>query len=194
MPLLNTDEQLAVADGLSRGRVEAWNALYAAYAEDVWRYAARLLGGDRDGVGDVVQETFMAAARSARSFDSQRGTLRSWLIGIVHLQAAQHWRRRGRQTRSDERTTTGDRDEASDPEQALMRCEQAEHVRRVLAEMPADYAWLLVAKYVDERSIGAIVDELSAGAEAVRSKLARARRLFRTAMSRERVGLRVREL
>ena len=66
----------------------------------------------------------------------------------------------------------------------LLRREQAEHVRRTLAEMPSDYAWLLVAKYVDDRPIAAISAELAAGAEAVRSKLARARRLFRTALSR----------
>jgi RNA polymerase sigma-70 factor (ECF subfamily) len=189
--VLTADEQLAVAEGLAAGRVEAWNALYAAYAEDAWRYAARLLGQNRDGVGDVVQETFLAAARSARSFDAKRGTLRSWLIGIVHVQAAQYWRRRARAARDGDVLSRErrERDAGSDAEQALLRCEQAEHVRRVLAEMPADYAWLLVSKYVEERPIAAIVQELSAGTEAVRSKLARARRLFRTAMSRKKSEL-----
>ena len=189
--MLDADQQRAVAEGLAAGRVEAWAALYDAFADDVWRYAARLLGGDRESVGDVVQETLMAAARSAHSFDPARGALRSWLFGIVHLQVAQHWRRRGREARADERGAQNEDGTAhgtSDPPAALLRREQAEHVRRVLAEMPADYAWLLVAKYVDERPIAAIVGELSAGSEAVRSKLARARRLFRTAMSRRRVG------
>jgi RNA polymerase sigma-70 factor (ECF subfamily) len=190
--LLDADQQSAVIEGLAAGRAEAWAALYDEYAEMVWRYAARLLGAGRDGavrdsVADVVQETFLAAARSARTFDATRGTLRSWLLGIVHVQTAQHWRRRGLQARSE---VHGSQSETvdHDPSGGLQRREQVEHVRRVLADMPAEYAWLLVQKYVDDRPIAALTGDLAAGADAVKSKLARARRLFRTAMSRERAG------
>jgi RNA polymerase sigma-70 factor (ECF subfamily) len=188
--MLDAQQELAVVEGLRAGRGEAWAALYDAFAADVWRYAARLTGADREAVGDVVQETFLAAARSARSFDSTRGSLRSWLLGIVHLQTIQHWRRLRRHAERDgalgrERPGAGGGD---DPAAALLRTEQAAHVRRVLAEMPADYAWLLVAKYVEDRPIASLCTELAAGAEAVRSKLARARRLFRNAMTRERIG------
>jgi RNA polymerase sigma-70 factor (ECF subfamily) len=187
--LLDAEQQLAVAEGLRGGRAEAWAALYDAHAEDVWRYAARLLGGDRESVADVVQETFLAAARSARTFDAARGTLRSWLLGIVHTQTLQHFRRRGRAGRDRDALSRERREgDAVDPAAELLRREQAEHVRYTLAEMPADYAWLLVAKYVDDQPIAAMSAELAMGAEAVRSKLARARRLFRTAMSRERVA------
>jgi RNA polymerase sigma-70 factor, ECF subfamily len=185
--LLDADQQSAVIEGLASGRAEAWAALYDEYAEMVWRYAARLLGAGRDGVADVVQETFLAAARSVRSFDPTRGSLGSWLLGIVHQQTMQYWRRRGLQTRSEEQSTQSESVD-HDPAARLHQRERAEHVRRVLAEMPADYAWLLVQKYVDDRPIAALTGDLAAGAEAVRSKLARARRLFRTAMSRERVG------
>ena len=178
-----------MAEGLRGGRVEAWTALYDAHAEDVWRYAARLLGGDRESVADVVQESFLAAARSARSFDPERGTLRSWLLGIVHTQTLQHFRRRGRAAR-DRDALSRERlgNESAEPAAELLRREQADQVRGTLAEMPADYAWLLVAKYVDDQPIAAMSAELATGAEAVRSKLARARRLFRTAMSRQRVA------
>jgi RNA polymerase sigma-70 factor (ECF subfamily) len=184
--LLDADQQSAVIEGLAAGRAEAWAALYDEYAETVWRYAARLLGSGREGVADVVQETFLSAARSARSFDATRGSLRSWLLGIVHVQTARYWRRRGHDAKSDER---GGRPEETsrDPSTALQQRERAAHVRRVLADMPAEYAALLVAKYVDDRPVASIVDELALGTAAVRSKLARARRLFRTAMSRERV-------
>jgi RNA polymerase sigma-70 factor, ECF subfamily len=187
--LLDAEQQLAVAEGLRGGRVEAWAALYDAHSEDVWRYAARLLGGDRDSVADVVQETFLAAARSARGFDLDRGTLRSWLLGIVHTQTLQHFRRRGRSGR-DRDALSRERlgNESADPAAEMVRREQADQVRNMLAEMPADYAWLLVAKYVDDQPIAEMSAELALGAEAVRSKLARARRLFRTAMSRQRVA------
>jgi RNA polymerase sigma-70 factor (ECF subfamily) len=177
--LADACQQDAVTEGLRAGSAEAWTALYDAHCEAVWRYAERLLGADRDSIADVVQETFLAAARSARSYDAERGSPRSWLMGIVHLQAAQHFRRRKRDTKLLDRPTAA----PVDPENELLRREQAEHVRRVLADMPADYAWLLVAKYVDDEPIAAIAAALAANAEAVRSKLARARRLFRQAIS-----------
>jgi RNA polymerase sigma-70 factor, ECF subfamily len=184
--LLDDDQQLAVTAGLRSGRAEAWTALYDAYCEDVWRYAARLAGGDRHAAADVVQETFLAAARSARSFDPTRGSLRAWLLGIVHVQTLRQWRSELRGSRREVRVE--DRDGESDPAAALAAAERAAQVRRTLADMPAEYAWLLVAKYVDDRPVAALASELAAGAEAVRSKLARARRLFRNAMTRERVG------
>lgn len=189
-PLLDAQQQLAVTEGLAAGRPEAWAALYDAYSEDVWRYAARLAGGDREATADVVQETFLAAARSARSFDATRGALRSWLLGIVHLQVVQYFRRRGRDGRLEQVALNRERPGTNtvDPAVELLRGEQAAHVRGVLADMPAEYAWLLVAKYVDDRGIAAMSAELAANPEAVRSKLARARRLFRNAMTRRRVS------
>src|SRR6185436_14608947 len=97
------EQQRAVAEGLALGRGEAWAALYDAYAEDAWRYAYRLAAGDRGATEEILQETFLAAARAARGFDAARGTLRSWLLGIVHLQTVQYFRRRGRDTRNEER-------------------------------------------------------------------------------------------
>lgn len=184
--MLSDAEQLAVTEGLRSGRAEAWTALYDAYCEDVWRYAARLAGGDRHAAADVVQETFLAAARTARSFDPTRGSLRSWLLGIVHVQMLRRWRSETRGSRHDARVQ--ERNGEVDPAAALAAAEQAHQIRQTLADMPTEYAWLLVAKYVDDRPIAALATEMAAGAEAVRSKLARARRLFRNAMTRERVG------
>jgi RNA polymerase sigma-70 factor (ECF subfamily) len=188
--MLDATQEQAVVDGLRAGRGEAWAALYDAYAEDVWRYAARLAGGDREAVGDVVQETFLAAARSARTFDATRGSLRSWLLGIVHWETVRQWRRRRRG--AEHNGALGHehsvQQAGDDPTARLLRAEQADHVRRVLAEMPAEHAWLLVAKYIDDRPVASLCAELAAGEEAVRSRLARARRLFRNAMTRERIG------
>ncbi len=186
-PLFDRDQLVVVTEGLRAGRAEAWAALYDAYVLDAWRHAARLLAGNREATADVVQEAFLAAARAARSFDPERGSLRGWLLGIVQRQVLVHWRKERRTARGADRLGPAQGGEI-DPVEALLRGERAAHVRRVLAELPAEYAWLLVAKYVDDRSIAAIVAETTVGAEAVRSKLARARRMFRNAMTRQRVG------
>ena len=186
--LLDADQQTAVAEGLAAGRAEAWAALYDAYATDVWRYVSRLVGGDAHAVADVVQETMLAAARSARTFDPRRGTLAGWLMGIAHRQAALHFRRAARMPRPTDRLEDGAVAPAHEAPDELARQEQSEHVRQALAELPAEHAWLLVAKYADGRSIAALSDELSSSPEAVKSKLARARRLFRQTMGRQSRG------
>ena len=63
------DQMNRIAAGLRRGSRQAWSALYETYAERLWREVARLMGGNAADVADVVQEVFLAAARSAGKFD-----------------------------------------------------------------------------------------------------------------------------
>jgi DNA-directed RNA polymerase specialized sigma24 family protein len=92
------DEHLAreVARGLREGRPDAWRTLYDAFAERVWCGVARLLGPASAEVADVVQETMIAAAHSARTFDEASGSLWNWLWGIARHQAALHVRKQKR--------------------------------------------------------------------------------------------------
>src|SRR5437016_1418205 len=90
---LDEQQERLLAQGLRAGKIEAWQALYDAYAERVWRAAARLLGPDCTDVADVVQETMMAAARSAAAFDPKRGSLWVWLSGIARNHVALHFRK-----------------------------------------------------------------------------------------------------
>jgi RNA polymerase sigma-70 factor (ECF subfamily) len=183
--MLDADQQAAVAEGLAAGRAEAWATLYDAYATEVWRYVARLVGGDPHAVADVVQETMLAAAQAARTFDPRRGALPAWLMGVAHRQSALFMRKASRRLAEAEalaRRRTADA--GVDGPHELARREQTEHIRQVLAEMPESYARLLVAKYVDEQPMAALSVELGAGVEAVRARLARARRLFRQAIGR----------
>src|SRR5437879_6341911 len=84
----------AIAAGLRRGEAAAWHALYAAHAVPVWRVIARLVGPAAADVADIFQETFLAAARSARGYDPARGSLGQRLGGIARRQVALHFRRR----------------------------------------------------------------------------------------------------
>lgn len=50
---------------------------------------------DRDAAEDIVQETFVAAIRSEKSFAGQ-ASLRTWLTGILKHKIADHFRRAAR--------------------------------------------------------------------------------------------------
>ena len=177
--MLDSHNQHAVIHGLKDGRRDAWTALYDGYSADVWRFVGRLVGGSTADVADVVQETFLAAARTARQFDPERGTLWSWLTGIAHHQAAAYWRQSGKTDRL--RTLAGvgaidarqwwDGTESADD--FWQRQELAELVRGVLAELSADYSALLTAKYLDEQSLDEMSVRFGGSVEAIKSKLAR---------------------
>jgi RNA polymerase sigma-70 factor (ECF subfamily) len=182
--LLDPDDPSTVIRGLRDGSRAAWTALYDRYSEAVWRYVARLLGPDA-AVPDVVQETFLAAARSARGFDPERGSLGGWLSGIAHHRVTLHWRQHTRTERlrnlaeagaAEIRDWLAGREATTDEWE---RGELADLVRGVLAEMSADYAAILAAKYLDEQSLEDIAKENDCSIDAVKSKLARARKEFR---------------
>lgn len=176
-------------EGLRQGKADAWRMLYDTYAEQVWRAVARLMGSDAADVADVVQETFLAAARAAPSYDAERGTLWLWLWGIARNHVALHYRKQQRQDRLRQAgawlaSSNGALQRHDAPPELLEAAELATLVRATLTELPADYESLLTAKYLDGASVEHIAERASSTATAVRSKLARARTAFREAFGK----------
>ncbi len=192
---MDDQQERAVALGLRQGKVEAWRALYEAYADRVWRAVARLLGPGSTDVADVVQETFLAAARSAAAYDPERGSLWMWLWGIARNHVALHYRK---QEQFDRFRRAGDwlascngsllrylhGRESVAPEEALAAAELATLVRATLTELPEDYGLLLTAKYLEGLPVEDIARQTRSTSTAVRSKLARARQAFRDAFEK----------
>ena len=185
--MLDEQHERLIAQGLREGKADAWQAQYDAYAERVWRGVARLLGPQSSEVADVVQETMMAAARSAASYDPARGALWPWLWGIAHNQVALHLRKQERRRR----LTTSDGElviwlEGNDPSPpaALATAETATLVRAVLMALPIDYGTLLTDRYLDGNTVALIAQRERSSEVAIRSKLARARSAFRDAFAK----------
>jgi RNA polymerase sigma-70 factor (ECF subfamily) len=172
-----------IAEGLQEGRREAWLQLYESYAESVWRNVARLIGGDSATVADVVQETFLAAARSARSFKPSRGSLGGWLWTIARRRVALHYRKQrssialsqARQwwTTLDGTTSDWIDAKADVPPDILESQELAALVRYTLRKLPGDYQTLLLAKYVDNQPGELVAERMACSEVVVRSKPAR---------------------
>jgi len=191
---MNQQQEREVARGLREGKTEAWHALYETHAERVWGLVARLMAPNCDEVPDVVQETFLAAARSARNYDPARGTLWLWLGGIARNHVALHYRKQRRHNRPgdvDDFPVAAARQIADwldnrrpTPGEALDVAETGAMVRATLTELPVDYENLLTAKYVDGATVEQIAAARCCSYEAVRSKLARARRAFRRAFDK----------
>ncbi len=184
--MLDEPAQHAVIRGLQTSNRDAWAKLYDSYSLDVWRFVTRLLGNDAATVADVVQETFLEAARGAKGFDHRRGTLWQWLTGIAHHKVAAYWRQESRAARLQALVESNTIDAArwlNDGQQLPTETEQrelADLVRGALAELTPEYAALLTAKYLDDHSMSEIAGQWGSTIEAIKSKLARARAEFRT--------------
>jgi RNA polymerase sigma-70 factor (ECF subfamily) len=143
-------------------------------------------------VADVVQETFLAAARSAGTYDPTRGTLWLWLWGIARRHVALHYRKEKRQDRlrgaADWLAASSVlrclQEEGPAPPDVLAAAELATLVRATLTELPIEYETLLTAKYLDGATVDDIARQERSTAVAVRSKLARARQAFRELLLR----------
>lgn len=191
---MDESQERQLALGLQAGRPEAWRALYETYAGPVWQSVARRLGPGSADVADVVQETFLGAARSARSYDPARGSLWLWLVGIARNHVALHYRRQERQVRlqraqqwlaaSDGRIQRWLEGVAEAPGEALAAAELSILVRAALSELPPEYETLLTARYLDDVSVEQLATAERSSPTAIRAKLARARRAFREILVR----------
>jgi len=68
------------ADGVGEALV---HAVYAEHGRALLAYATRLLGGDRAGAEDIVQETLIRAWRHPDALTNGRGSTRGWLLTIT---------------------------------------------------------------------------------------------------------------
>jgi RNA polymerase sigma-70 factor (ECF subfamily) len=191
---LNKNTEREIAKGLRQGERQAWQQLYEAYAEPVWTNIARLMGNDPAAVADIVQETFLTAARSARNFNPDRGSLWTWLWTIANRQVALYYRKQKSSTNIAQAqrwsiSVDGAKVEwidakADAPPDILQSRELATLVRYTLSELPADYQTLLLAKYVENQKVERLAEQMNCSCAAVRSKLARARKAFQKAFKK----------
>lgn len=192
---LAAEKNAEIAQRLRQGDRSAWEEMYDFYSRDLWRYVSRFLGEDQEIVAEVVQEVFLAAARNAQTYDINQGSLWAWLTGIAHHQTASWFRSQTRnrrilsepvqqrlQTNQDNNST------ASNPVMLLENAELRVSVRATLAELSAEYAMLLSAKYMDRLSVEEIQTQLGGTADSIRSKLKRARAEFRELFERGNAG------
>ena len=97
---LDTDG--GVVSRLAAGDSGAAEELYDRYAGQILALARRILRDDRDAE-DVVQEVFSQAWRTARRFETTRGTVAAWLLVMARTRAID--RLRARQARPDMRSS-----------------------------------------------------------------------------------------
>ncbi len=119
------------------GKPRAFEVLYDRHGGAAFSLAYRMVG-QRTAAEDITQEAFLSIWRSRLRYDQARGSVRTWVLGIVHNRAIDSLRRNvGHDRRRESMEGIEERFEArerTDVEAA--RREEAQHIRGALGTLP----------------------------------------------------------
>jgi RNA polymerase sigma-70 factor, ECF subfamily len=131
-----------------RGHAAAFEVVYDRHADAAFSLAYRICG-QRGLAEDVVQEGFLALWRSGGRYDRARGSVRTWILGIVHNRAIDALRRaavreRGR-VEDDGLPERGAAPQRTDLEVA--RRDEAREIRDALDRLPDEQSRVIELAY-----------------------------------------------
>jgi RNA polymerase sigma-70 factor, ECF subfamily len=166
-----------------KGDSEAFSVIYERHATAAFSLAYRMVGR-RNAAEDVVQEAFLSLWRSGARYDRTRGSVRTWVLGIVHNRAIDalrrslvHDRRRASDEGIEERFEARERTEVE-----AARNDEAREVHAALETLPDEQCKVIQLAYFGgfshseiaemlETPIGTVKGRMRLGLEKMRGQL-----------------------
>jgi RNA polymerase sigma-70 factor, ECF subfamily len=172
------------------GDPRAFETIYERHCTAVFSLAYRICGV-RTTAEEIAQEAFLAIRRSGARYDRTRGSVRTWLLGIVHNRAIDTLRRttvHERQRVADEQAAEGlEAAERTDVEAA--RRETARSVRVLIDELPSEQRRVVELAYFGGFTHEEIAQMLDAPLGTVKGRMRLALEKMRSSMAAGEVAL-----
>jgi RNA polymerase sigma-70 factor, ECF subfamily len=168
---------------MRRGDPRAFEAVYERHSGAAFSLAYRMVG--RGNVAeDVVQEAFLSIWRSGARYERARGSVRTWVLGIVHHRAIDqlrrssvHDKRRASDEGLEERLESGERTDVE-----VARRDEAETIRSAMDTLPAEQSHVIELAYfggfthteiaeILETPVGTVKGRMRLGLEKLRDRL-----------------------
>jgi RNA polymerase sigma-70 factor (ECF subfamily) len=168
---------------VQRGDARAFELVYDRHSGAAFSLAYRMVG--RGNVAeDVVQEAFLSIWRSGARYERARGSVRTWVLGIVHHRAIDqlrrssvHDKRRASDEGLEERLESGERTDTE-----VARREEAASIRSAMDTLPADQSHVIELAYfggfthteiagILEAPVGTVKGRMRLGLEKLRNQL-----------------------
>ncbi len=140
---------------------DAFAIVYDRHGGAAYSLAYRMVG-DRSAAEDITQEAFISLWRSGARYDRTRGSVRTWLLGIVRNRAIDLLRREVLQAptlRFDEEMQEK-RPSGEDTDAEALRREAARQVRGALDVLPSDQMRVVELAYFGGLTHSQIADML----------------------------------
>ena len=177
--LADEDLMTLVRDGEPR----AFEVIFDRHSGPAFSLAYRMCGR-RAMAEDVVQEAFMSLWRSGARYDPRRGSVRNWVLGVVHNRAIDAFRRgvvrEGRNVSDEGLAERLPANEETATEVA--RRDEARQVRAKLQELPAEQRQVVELAYFGGFSHTQIAEMLQLPAGTVKGRM-------RLALTKMRIAL-----
>jgi RNA polymerase sigma-70 factor, ECF subfamily len=140
------DEELI--ERVAAGDARAFEAVYDRHSRAAYSLAYRI-AGNPVVAEDVVQEAFLSLWRASERYRPERGSLRSWLLSVVHNRAIDqvrrslvHDRRRADGEGIEERREAPERTDVE-----VLRRDEARAIRSALDRLPPDQVRVIELSY-----------------------------------------------
>jgi len=168
---------------VQRGDPRAFELVYDRHSGAAFSLAYRMVG--RGNVAeDVVQEAFLSIWRSGARYERARGSVRTWVLGIVHHRAIDqlrrssvHSKRRASDEGIEDRIESGERTDVE-----VARRDEAQAIRTAMESLPPEQSHVIELAYfggfthteiadILETPVGTVKGRMRLGLEKLRNSL-----------------------
>jgi RNA polymerase sigma-70 factor, ECF subfamily len=176
------DEELVPL--MARGDARAFEAIYERHGGAAYSLAYRMVGS-RSMAEDVTQEAFLNLWRSGAHYDRARGSVRTWILGIVHHRAIDALRRSSvhSRRRADDETAAERLEAPERVEEDVARRDEAAIVRTAMERLPSEQVQVIELAYFGgfthveiaemlEQPVGTVKGRMRLGLKKMREALA----------------------
>jgi RNA polymerase sigma-70 factor, ECF subfamily len=126
---------------------QAFATVYDRHGRAAYSLAYRMMG-ERQAAEDLVQDAFLKVWRAAGSYRTERGSVRNWLLSVVHNRAIDQLRSLASRRRTQEKIEASA--PTSQPSEAFAqtwRNSQREQVREALKTLPQEQLKIVELAY-----------------------------------------------
>lgn len=129
------------------GDAEAFAALYDRHSRAAYSLAYRMMG-EKQAAEDLAQDAFLKVWRSAAGYRAERGSVRTWILSIVHNRGIDQLRSLASRRRTQEKVEAeAPRSQPSEAFAESWRNSQREQVRAAMSTLPPEQVKILELAY-----------------------------------------------
>ena len=126
---------------------DAFATLYDRHSRAAFSLAYRMMG-ERQAAEDLAQDAFLKVWRGASSYRAERGSVRTWILSIVHNRGIDKLRSQASRRKTQERVEASAlRSQPSEAFAETWRNSQRDQVREALNTLPAEQLKILELAY-----------------------------------------------
>jgi RNA polymerase sigma-70 factor (ECF subfamily) len=181
-----SDAALVVAIG--RWSEDALGEVYRRHGGAAYALARRLLN-DKELAEEILQEVFLRLWNTPERFDSERGSLRSYLLAQTHGRAVDLLRSETARRRREEREARESTNFGDDIEREVIDLTVSEKVKEVVAALPIDERQAIELAYFGGHTYRQVAVMLEAPEGTVKSRIRSGLRRLRKDLADAGVGV-----